>query len=124
MNKKNTNIIGGVVAIFAVFAGLIFLNPENGLPEQNPSDQIPIITQQDLKLMVETWMNDPDEDDTEQRLQIMKAFYTFEESGQMFSDDREGRILYNQIVKMVSFDIPKSELDKIRQQVIEDLENW
>ena len=121
MNKRNTNIFGGVVAICAVFAGLIFLDPEQGWPEKNSSNQTPIITQEDLKMMVEQWMNNPDNDDIEQRLEIMKAFYTFEESGQWFSDDREGRVLYNQIVKMVSFDIPKTELEKIRQEAREEL---
>ena len=124
MNKRNTNILGGFVAIFAVFAGLILLDPENGLPEQNNPSKIPVITQQDLKEMVKTWMDNPDANDKEQRLQIMKAFYTFEESGQMFSDDREGRVLYNQIVKMISFDIPKSDLDEIRKEVQEELKNW
>ena len=109
------------MAICTVFAGIIFLDPEQGLPEKSGSDQIPIITQDDLKMMVEDWMNNPDEDDTEQRLEIMKAFYTFEESGQWFSDDQEGRVLYNQIVKMVSFDIPKTELDQIKQEIQEDL---
>ena len=49
-------------------------------------------------------MNNPDnnKDDKVQRLEIMKAFYTFQESGQWFSDDQEGRILHNQIIKMVS----------------------
>ena len=122
MNKRNTNIIGGIVAICTVFAGIIFLDPEQGLPEKNSSDQIPIITQEDLKAMVEDWMNNPDEDDTEQRLGIMKAFYTFEESGQWFSDDQEGRVLYNQIVKMVSFDIPKPDLDEIRKEIRDSLE--
>ena len=42
----------------------------------------------------------------------MKAFYTFEESGKWFSDDQEERVLYNQIVKMVSFDVPKVSLTR------------
>ena len=122
MNKRNTNIIGGAVAIFAVFGGLIFLSPEQGLPEKNTSEQLSIVTQEDLKMMVDDWMNNHDTDDTEQRLEIMRAFYTFEESGQWFSDDQEGRVLYNQIVKMVSFDIPKADLDQMRQEIREELE--
>ena len=119
MNKRTTNIIGGMVAIFAVFAGLIFLNPENGLPNENAS--ILSVTQEQIQMMVQEWLDNPDEDDTEQRLEIMRAFYAFEESGQWFSDDQEGRVLHNQIVKMVSFDIPKTELDQIRQEVRDTL---
>ena len=67
--------------------------------------------------MVDDWINNSDKDDLEQRLEIMRAFYKFEESGQWFSDDQEGRVLHNQIVKMVSFDIPKTELDQIKQEI-------
>ena len=123
MNKRTTNIIGGIVAILAVFAGLIILNPENGLPNENSPQHLNSITQEEIQTMVQEWMDNPDVDDTEQRLEIMRAFYAFEESGQWFSDDREGRVLYNQIVKMVSFDIPKTELDQIRQEVREIIKN-
>ena len=119
MNKRTTYTIGGIVVILAVFAGLILLDPENGPSNEDTSKQISSVTQQEIKKMVEDWMNNPDEDDTEQRLEIMRAFYSFEESGQWFSDDQEGRVLYNQIIKMVSFDIPKTELDQIRQDVRE-----
>ena len=121
MNKRTTNVIGGVVAILAVLAGLILLDPENGLPNENISQQNSPMTQEEIRKMVQDWMDNPDEDDTQQRLEIMKAFYAFEESGQWFSDDQEGRVLYNQIVKMVSFDISKTELDQIRQEVKEEL---
>ena len=47
----------------------------------------------------------------------MKAFYTFEESGQKLTHDQAGRKISNQIVKMVSFDIPKVELDAMKQEI-------
>ena len=71
--------------------------------------------------MIDEWMNNPDEDDREQRLGIMNAFYTFQESGQKLTDDQEGRVMYNQIVKMVSFDIPKVELDQTKQEIRDEL---
>ena len=75
------------------------------------------ITQQDLKMMIEDWMNSPQEDDTSQRLEIMKAYYAFEELGGKLTNDQEGLTLMNQIRKMVSFDIPREELDEIRENV-------
>ena len=63
----------------------------------------------------------PQEDDKNQRLEIMKACYTFEESGQKLSDDQEERVMLHQIRKMVSFDILKEELDEIIQEIREDL---
>ncbi|KFM19548.1 proteinase inhibitor I1 Kazal [Marine Group I thaumarchaeote SCGC AAA799-P11] len=51
----------------------------------------------------------------------MRAFYTFEELGQQLSDDQEGRVMLNQIRKMVSFDIPKVELDAMKQEIREEL---
>jgi len=41
----------------------------------------------------------------------MKTYYTFEESGQKLTDDQAGQVMLNEIRKMVSFDIPKEELD-------------
>jgi len=82
---------------------------------------IPPVTQHDLRIMIDNWMSNPDEDDRNQRLEIMKAYYTFEESGQKLSDDQEGRVMLNQIRKMVSFDIPKTELDQIKQDIREEL---
>ena len=81
----------------------------------------PIITQQDLRIMVDEWMTNPDEDDMQQRLEIMKAYYMFEESGQQLTQDNEGLVLMNQIRKMVSLQIPKAELDELREQVREEL---
>ena len=75
------------------------------------------ITQQELKSMVENWMNNPDDDDTNQRLEIMKAYYAFDEMGKKLSHDQEGLVLMNQIRKMVSLDMPREELDKLRSQV-------
>ena len=102
-------IIIGVVVAFSVGATEM---------EQEPS---PPVTQQDLRKMIDQWMNNPEEDDRNQRLEIMKAYYTFEESGQKLSDDQEGRVLLNQIRKMVSLDIPKEELDKIKENIREEL---
>lgn len=85
--------------------------------EQEPT---PVI-QQDLREMIDQWMNNPDEDDRNQRLEIMKAYYMFEESGQKLTDDQEGRVMLNQIRKMVSFDIPKTELDQIKEEIRDDL---
>ena len=102
-------IIIGVVVAFSVGATEM---------EQEPS---PPITQQDLRKMIDQWMNNPEEDDRNQRLEIMKAYYTFEESGQKLSDDQEGRVLLNQIRKMVSLDIPKEELDQIKENIREEL---
>lgn len=75
------------------------------------------ITQQDLKVMVENWISNPDNDDTNQRLEIMKAYYTFEETGGKLSHDQEELVLMNQIRKMVSLQIPVEELDELRKQV-------
>jgi len=39
-------------------------------------------------LIIDDWMNNPEKDDRNQRLEIMKAYYTFEESGQKLTDDQ------------------------------------
>ena len=128
MDKKILTGIG----IAAIAVGIFLLavtNPslrENkdtwfGFIDTNP-DPIPPVTQQDLRIMIDEWMQNPDEDDRNQRLQIMKAYYTFDESGQKLSDDRSGRVMYNQIVKMVSFDIPREELDQMKQEIREELQ--
>lgn len=110
--KKSIRIGIGVgiliVAIMLVVSG----------PNQEP---VPPVTQQDLREMVDQWMNEPDEDDRNQRLEIMKAYYTFEESGQKLTNDQEGRVLDNQIIKMVSFDIPKTELNQIKEEIRAEL---
>ncbi len=85
------------------------------------SEPIPPVTQQDLRILIDQWMKNPDKDDRNQRLEIMKAYYTFEESGQKLSDDQEGRVMLNQIRKMVSFDIPKTELDQMKQEIRDEL---
>ncbi len=119
MNKRTVNYIGAVVAVTSVFTAMILLNTDQGINGNEPSSAI---TQKDLREMVDDWMSNPDNDDRMQRLEIMKAFYTFQESGQWFSDDQEGRVLYNQIVKMVSFDIPKTELNQIKQEIRAELQ--
>jgi hypothetical protein len=127
MNKKILVGIGLATIASGVFA-LSITNPdlrENkdtwfGFIDTKP-EPLPPVTQQDLRIMIDEWMENPQEDDKNQRLDIMKAYYTFEESGQKLSDDQEGRIMLNQIRKMVSFDIPKEELDKIKQEIREDL---
>ena len=128
MDKKILTGIG----IAAITVGIFLLavtNPslrENkdtwfGFIDTSP-DPIPPVTQQDLRIMIDEWMQNPDEDDRNQRLQIMKAYYTFDESGQKLSDDQSGRVMYNQIVKMVSFDIPREELDQMKQEIREELQ--
>ena len=103
-------LVGSVLALIAVDPGQTqFLEPS------------PPVTQNDLRWMIDEWMNNPEDNDRNQRLEIMKAFYTFEESGQKLSDDRDGRVMYNQIVKMVSFDIPKTELNQIKEEIRNDL---
>lgn len=127
MNK--TIPIGiGVAAIAIVVFSLALTNPnlrENkdtyfGFIDTKP-EPVPPVTQQDLREMIDEWMENPKEDDRAQRLEIMKAFYTFQESGQKLTDDQAGRVMYNQIVKMVSFDIPKTELDQIKQEIQDGL---
>ena len=127
MNKKILVGIGIAVIAISVFS-LALTNPnlrENkdtyfGFIDIKP-EPVPPVTQQDLREMVDEWMENPHEDDREQRLEIMKAYYTFQESGQKLSDDQAGRVMYNQIVKMVSFDIPKTELDQIKKGIRDEL---
>ena len=103
--------------------GIIIVSVFNGFE----SELTPPVTQQDLRIMMDYWMeqrkldDDHQRDDTTQRLEIMRAFYTFQESGQRLTDDQEGRVMYNQIVKMVSFDIPKVKLDEMKQEIREEL---
>ena len=110
MNKAIPIGIGIIITIFLVFVFVGFR-----------SEPAPPVTQQDLRSMIDDWMNNPNEDEREQRLEIMKAYYTFEESGQKLTDDQEGRVMLNQIRKMVSLDIPKTELDQIKQEIRDDL---
>jgi len=120
MNKAFPIGIGiGIVVIIAAVAGN-FLVQENS-EVIDTVEVLSLISQEDLKVMVEEWMNNPDEDDTNQRLEIMKAYYTFEETGQKLTTDREGLVLMNQIRKMVSLDIPKAELDQLRDEVRKEL---
>ena len=51
----------------------------------------------------------------------MKTYYTFEESGQKLTDDQTDQAMLNQIRKMTIFDIPREELDQIKQDIREDL---
>ncbi|MDH5463226.1 MAG: proteinase inhibitor [Nitrosopumilus sp.] len=88
------------------------------------SKPIPPVTQQDLRVMIDEWMNSKDRNDINQRLEIMKAWYTFEESDQKLTDDQEGRIMLNQIRKMISFDIPKTDLDQIKENIGEELRGF
>ena len=97
-----------------VFFGIMGL--QESFAEET-TDANPFVTQQELKTMVENWMNNPDEDDTNQRLEIMKAYYAFEETGRKLSHDQEGLVLMNQIRKMVSIQMPVEELDELKKQV-------
>ena len=111
MNKTIPFGVGIVVIAIAVF----------GIIMDFDTEPIPPVTQNDLRVMIDDWMNNPVGDGMKQRLEIMKAFYTFQESGQKFTDDQEGRVMYNQIVKMVSFDIPKAELNQMKEEIREEL---
>lgn len=112
MNVKLIIPIFVIVASFAAIIALDFVI--------QPAPQ-PIVTQQDIRELIDEWMDNPAEDDREQRLEIMKAYYTFEETGQTLSNDQEGLITLNQIRKMVSLDIPVEELDTLRQEVRDEL---
>ena len=112
-----------IIPIGIGIAGVLILVMTVGFSEDN-SKPIPPVTQKDLRIMIDSWMNHPDEDDRNQRLEIMKAYYTFEESGQKLSDDQDGRVMLNQIRKMVSLDIPKTELDQIKQEIRDELRDF
>lgn len=112
MNIKLVIPIFVIVASFAAIIALDFVI--------QPAPK-PIITQQEIRELIDEWMNNPQEDDREQRLEIMKAYYTFEETGQQLSNDQEGLVTLNQIRKMVSLDLPREELDALRQQVRDEL---
>jgi hypothetical protein len=79
------------------------------------------VTQKDLRAMVNHWMNNMQENDRQQRLHIMMSYYAFEESGKKLTTDQDGLQLMNQIRKMVSIDLPKEELDELRDSVREKL---
>jgi len=116
MNKGIPIGIGiGITVIIAVIAGNLLVQNNSEFVD-TVTESHSSISQQDLKIMVENWMNNPDEDDTNQRLEIMKAYYTFEETGQKLTQDRDGLTLMNQIRKMVSLNIPKIELDQLRNK--------
>ena len=106
-------LIISVVSIAIVVQGLTFVDYS--------TDPVPRVTQQDLREMIDEWMTNPQDDDREQRLEIMKSFYTFEESCQKLTDDQAGRVMLNQIRKMVSFDILKVELDGMKQEIRKEL---
>ncbi|MBC8516418.1 MAG: DUF4377 domain-containing protein [Nitrosopumilus sp.] len=117
MNKGISIGIGiGVAVIVAIVAGN-FLVQDNSEFAGTVTEPTSTITQQELKTMIDNWMSNPDEDDTNQRLEIMKAYYTFEESGHNLTQDQEGLTLMNQIRKMISLDVPKVELDQLRNEI-------
>lgn len=128
LNKNIATGIGIAAIAVAVFA-LSISNPnlrENkdtwfGFIDTSP-EPVPPVTQQDLRIMIDEWMENPQEDDRTQRIEIMEAYYTFEESGQTLSDDQEGRVMLNQIRKMVSIDMPKTELDQMREEIRKELQ--
>ena len=75
------------------------------------------VTQQDLREMVDQWMNNAERNDLKQRMHIMMSFYAFEESGKKLTTDQDGLQLMNQIRKMISIDLPKEELDQLREDI-------
>ena len=107
----NYSLLALTLAAFTILPVLSFSYAE----EPTTSNQS--VTQNELKNMVENWMKNPVDDDTNQRLEIMKAYYTFDESGKSLTNDQEGLTLMNQIRKMVSLDLPKDDLDQLRNQV-------
>jgi predicted ATP-grasp superfamily ATP-dependent carboligase len=113
--------IGIGVTLAVIIAGNYFVQNQTTEFIGISSEPIPPVTQQDLRIMIDEWMNNKDKDDRNQRLEIMKAWYTFEESGQKLTDDQAGRVMLNQIRKMVSFDIPKTELDQIKEEIKDEL---
>ncbi len=113
VNVMNKAVPIGIASVTAIVLFLGF-----AVYDSKPE---PPVTQQDLRVMIDDWMNNPDENDREQRIEIMKAYYAFEESGQKLTTDQDGLAMLNQIRKMVSLDIPKEELDQIKQNVKEEL---
>ena len=91
-----------------VTAGSYFVWNQTAEFIDTSSDPIPPVTQQDLRTMIDEWMNNKDKEDKKQRLEIMRAWHTFDESGQKLTDDQEVQVMLNQIRKMVSFDILKT----------------
>ncbi|MDH3855819.1 MAG: hypothetical protein OES27_06830 [Nitrosopumilus sp.] len=65
----------GIITVGAIIVGIVTFNFTAHEIEPTP----PVI-QQDLRLMIDDWMNNPEQDDRNQRLEIMKAYYAFEES--------------------------------------------
>lgn len=119
MNKIIPIGIGIILAV--IIAGNYFVQNQTTEFISISSEPIPPVTQQDLRIMIDEWMDNKDKDDRNQRLEIMKAWYTFEESGQKLTDDQAGRVMLNQIRKMVSFDMPKTELDQIKEEIKDEL---
>jgi len=117
VNKTIPFGIGITIIAIAVF-GMSFNSDTESVPQEISQE---LVTQQDLRTMIDGWMNNPDEDDTNQRLEIMKAYYTFEETGQKLTHEREGLLIMNQIRKMVSLDMPREELDQLRNEVRKEL---
>ena len=113
--------IGIGVTLTIIITGSYFVQNQTTEFIGISSEPVPPVTQQDLRIMIDEWMNNKDNDDRNQRLEIMKAWYTFEESGQKLTDDQAGRVMLNQIRKMVSFDIPKTELDQIKEEIKDEL---
>jgi len=121
MNKAVAIGIGiGIAVVIVIIAGNFLVQNQTEFVD-SITEPVPSISQQDLKTMVENWMNNPEEDNTNQRLEIMKAYYAFEETGQKLTQDREGLTLMNQIRKMASLNIPKVELDQLRNEVRKEL---
>ena len=108
----------GITIIAIVVFGMSFNSDTESVSQEISQD---LVTQQDLRTMIDDWMNNPDEDDTNQRLEIMKAYYTFEETGQKLTQEREGLLIMNQIRKMVSLDMPREKLDQLRNEVRKEL---
>jgi len=73
--------------------------------------------------MIDDWMNNPEQDDRNQRLEIMKAYYTFEESRQKLTDDQADLVMLNQIRKMVSLIFQEKNLIRLNNIFVKILKN-
>ena len=108
------------IILFLIGIAVVTIVIMSGNTEHESKSLTPV-TQKDLQDMVANWMSNPDKNDTNQRLEIMKAYYAFQESGQSLTNDQNGRVLENQIRKMVSINIPVEELNQIKQSIREEL---
>jgi len=78
MNKIIGVCVGIGVIVSTIMAGNYFVWNQTTEFIDTSSEPIPPVTQQDLRTMIDEWIDNKDRDDRKQRLEIMKAWYTFE----------------------------------------------